>query len=92
MRTRTQKQLAAGEWATINGWQFRLLGGLEVPTFEVAGDEVAMHMRFDVRKKGFFGMFLNATIEGLTFNKEGGEVTIRGLKRFFISPRLVWGD
>ena len=94
LRTRTQKQLAAGEWATINGWQFRLLGGLKVPMFTVieANNSVAMHMRFDVRKKGFFGMFLNATIDGLAFGNEGGELAIRGLKRFFVSPRLVWGD
>ena len=49
-------------------------------------------MRLDVRKMGLLGMFLNATVEALTFNNEGGEVTIRGLKRFFVSPRLVWGD
>ena len=41
LRTRTQKQLAAGEWATINGWQFRLLGGLKVPVIGVSGDEVS---------------------------------------------------
>ena len=93
IETDFQNNLLRGEWAEVNGWQFRLTEGLKLPKVAFVNGEVLLSIEIEVRKSsGVFGRLLRASIVGLHCDSKGADVVMTGLASWLVSPRLVWGD
>lgn len=87
-----QQRLIKSDWATLNGWQFRLIGGLKIPRVTYVDGKTIIELDIEMRKTGFFGRFTKAGITDITCDENGADVGISGLASWFVAPRLVWGD
>lgn len=92
IKTQFQLDLIKGNWASTNGFQFRLIGGLRIPEVSYSEGKTTIKLPIEIRKTGFFGQFVRAGITDIVCDDKGADVEMSGLMSWLVIPRLVWGD
>ena len=89
------KSLLHGEWVKSNGWEVRFDEGFQLPfsmqsipdgRFGVCPFNLEVRYDFPLLRKIVF------RVRRFECNEMNSNVVFKGLKRFFVAPRLVWGD